>query len=45
MIRFFLRLDSEGEEDEDDVDKVNVNDFFLLKFGRLNFKSYRDIIF
>lgn len=39
------RLDSEGEEDEDDADKVNVNDPFLLKPGRLNLKSRRDIIF
>ena len=33
------RLDSEGEEDEDDADKVNVNDPFLLKPGRLNLKK------
>lgn len=39
------RLDSEGEEDEDDADKVNVNDPFLLKPGGLNLKSRRDIIF
>ena len=36
------RLDSEGEEDEDDADKVNVNDPFLLK---LESQSRRDIIF
>ena len=38
-------LDSEGEEDEDDADKVNVNDHFLLKPGRLNLKSHCVIIF